>query len=176
MQETWKPVVGYEGLYEVSNLGRVKSLIRSMYDINRREVVNHQRVKILSPSMVKSGRYTITLIKNKKAKVFYVHRLVAMAFLPNPNHYNVVNHLDSDPTNNCVNNLEWCTQKHNMEYAVDHMRMCSKLKEEDVIDIRRRHGNGEPNSSIYRSYPQVIPKTIRNVINERTWQRVCKTQ
>ena len=63
MQELWKPVVGYEGLYEVSNFGNVRSLVRSMYDINQGEIVVRQRVKILRLSRIKSGRYIVNLTK-----------------------------------------------------------------------------------------------------------------
>lgn len=176
MQEVWKPVVGYEGLYEVSNKGRVKSLVRAIYDINTKTVINYKREKYLTGRANGRGYPIVRLVKNGVEKNMYIHRLVGIAFIPNPKNLPVINHLDSDPTNNCVENLEWCTQKHNMEYAVDQMRVRAKLTPDEVLDIRTRHKNGEPNQSIYESYPQVIPKTVRNVINERTWKRVCKIQ
>lgn len=102
MEEIWKPVVGYEGLYEVSNLGRVKSLITS---------------RILKPGRHNIGYLIVSLTINKKSRMRYVHRLVAEAFIPNPDNLSVINHKDEDKTNNHYLNLEWCTQKYNNHYS-----------------------------------------------------------
>ena len=107
MSEIWKDIQGYEGLYQVSNLGRVKSL-----NYNKTS-----KSKILSPGKNKTRYLSVCLFKNKKGKVFYVHRLVAQAFIDNPNNYPEVNHKDENPSNNHVNNLEWCTHKYNSNYG-----------------------------------------------------------
>ena len=113
MKEEWRDIKGYEGLYQVSNLGRVKSLIRgtgNQFRFSKVEV-------ILKPHLTKKGYFRLSLSKNNKRKSFQVHRLVAEAFIPNPNNYPQVNHKDENKTNNCVDNLEWCTNKYNCNYG-----------------------------------------------------------
>ena len=107
MKEEWRDIIGYEGLYQVSNLGRVKSFL----------YYNGTNERIIKPIQLKNGYYNISLSKNKINKKEYIHRLVAKAFIPNPNNYPIINHKDENPSNNCVNNLEWCTQKYNMNYV-----------------------------------------------------------
>ena len=110
MTEIWKPVVGFEGLYEVSNLGRVKSL----YDQFKRP-----RVLIRKESVKPEGYCYLDL----KGKQFYVHRLVAMAFIENPQNKPFVNHKDSNPSNNHVDNLEWVTHAENAQHGYKHGNM-----------------------------------------------------
>ena len=113
--EIWKVIKGYEGKYEVSNFGRVRSLPRYV----RNSVGSQTFVdgKMLIPFQDKVGYLHVLLSdKNYKKKQWLVHRLVAMAFLENPNNYPVVNHKDENKSNNCVNNLEWCTQSYNLSY------------------------------------------------------------
>lgn len=116
IDEVWKDVGGYEGLYQVSNLGRIRRLL----------FVNNVCVKpketIVTPSVKDNDYLYISLHKNGYRKNKYVHRLVAEAFLPNPNNHPVVNHIDYDVTNNSVDNLEWCSQKHNAIHSAKHMR------------------------------------------------------
>ena len=108
MSEIWKDIEGYESLYQVSNLGRVKSLARNTGN----QYANADR--ILKQKVCKTGYMSVGLVKDKRQKHFFVHRLVAMAFIPNPDNLPQVNHKDEDKTNNCVENLEWCTIQHNM--------------------------------------------------------------
>ena len=121
MKEIWKPIKGYEGLYEVSNFGRVKRLSRKVNDY-RGENTRIIKEKILSPFDNGKGYLVITLVKNKKKNNHYIHRLVAFAFLPNPNHFEYVNHLDYNTKNNEVSNLEFCTQKTNVNYSKENMK------------------------------------------------------
>lgn len=102
MEEIWKDIEGYEGLYQVSNMGRVKSLRRNIILKNKIESNGYERV-VLSINNIPKG--------------YSVHRLVATAFISNPNNYPIVNHKDENRTNNCVDNLEWCTQKYNVNYG-----------------------------------------------------------
>lgn len=106
--ESWRPVVGYEGLYEVSNLGRVKSLPRK-----------GTKGGLLSENYTNSKHYAhVLLTKNMKPNTKSVHRLVAMAWIPNPECLPQVNHIDGDKTNNCVDNLEWISNLDNRRHAI----------------------------------------------------------
>lgn len=118
MKEEWKDIKGYEGLYQVSNLGRVKSLERETI-IGKNRIV-HQKEKIMKYT-TRSGYYNLVLRKNGKRTSKQVHRLVAEAFIPNPTNLSIVNHIDYNRKNNVVSNLEWCTQKENVEWSKCHM-------------------------------------------------------
>lgn len=105
MEEIWRDIEGYEGKYQVSNLGRVKSL-----DYKR---TGNEKILVH-----KNGIYRrIRLTQNGKQKDFYIHRLVAQAFIPNPNNYIEINHIDEDKQNNKADNLEWCSRRYNLSYG-----------------------------------------------------------
>ena len=130
MSEVWKSVVGFEGLYEVSSYGNVRSVDRDI--ICKNQVIIHLKGKML-PQYKHCGNSTIprcyvNLCKNCKNYAPYVHRLVATAFIPNPNNYPQVNHKDEDPSNNHVENLEWCTNKYNANYGTAQARRIQKIK------------------------------------------------
>lgn len=112
--EIWKDIPGYEGYYQVSNLGRVKSLSRIVANPLGAYI---SKERILKLTHRKDGYINTSLLKDKVAKKMFVHRLVAMAFIPNPNNYPDINHKDENPSNNCVENLEWCTEKYNLNYG-----------------------------------------------------------
>ena len=117
MKEEWRDIAGYEGLYQVSNFGRVKSL-------NYNHTIGKER--ILKPSITKRGYLMVVLFKNKKGKTFLIHRLVAQAFIPNPNNYPCVNHKSEIKTQNNVENLEWCDNKYNLNYGTRVERIFKK--------------------------------------------------
>ena len=108
--EIWKDIPNHEGLYQVSNLGNVKSLARRNKNRVNKETIMRLRLNDF-------GYYQVWLCKNNKSKGFFVHRLVALTFLPNINNLKEVNHIDAVKTNNNVSNLEWCNHADNMRHA-----------------------------------------------------------
>lgn len=116
--EQWKPIVGYEGLYEISNLGRVKSL-------NYRHT---GKERILKPANNGDGYLAVNIYRNGQRKMLKVHRLVAAAFIPNPEGFEQVNHINEDKTNNCVSNLEFCDAKYNANYGTRTERMAASQR------------------------------------------------
>lgn len=114
MEEIWKDIVGYEGLYQVSNFGRVKSLDR--YRIGKRGSKTFCKGRIMSLNKMRNGYSLVQLMKNKKSCAFLVHRLVALAFIPIQHGKSYVDHIDGERGNNLVSNLRWCTAKENLNF------------------------------------------------------------
>ena len=137
--EEWKSIPGYEGLYEVSSYGRVKSLEISY--IKKNGIMDHKPEMILSPKNNGTGYFTVCLYKNKTHKYYLIHRLVALTFISNPDNLPCVNHKDEDKTNNRVDNLEWCTEKYNSNYKGVLKRRSQRMKENGIyekIALKRR--------------------------------------
>ena len=109
--ETWKEISGYGGQYEVSDLGRVKSLGNNKY----------RKEKILKPWKTNNGYLLVNLCKDGQTKYLLVHRLVAKAFIPNPQGLDTVNHKDEVKTNNTASNLEWMSREDNVAYSQPHL-------------------------------------------------------
>lgn len=105
--EVWKDIQGFENRYMVSNLGRIKSL----------KYRHHNKIEILKQENNHGYKRVCLFTKNGKRKHFKVHRLVALAFISNPNNYKEINHKDEDRTNNCATNLEWCDHTYNINYG-----------------------------------------------------------
>lgn len=124
MKEIWKEIKEYEGLYQISNLGRVKSLITN---------------KILKGN--KNAEYNyVCLRKDGKQKIKKIHRLVAEAFIPNPNNYLCINHKDENKLNNKSDNLEWCTKIYNNNYGTRNERMSKRNSRYKIIQ-KDKDGN-----------------------------------
>lgn len=135
--ETWKPIVGYEGLYEVSSMGRVKSLKRTVIAKNGTRMEVEERILKQFPGV--GGYLYLSLSKHGKIKSFTVHRLVATAFIPNPKNLSDVNHKDEDKTNNSVDNLEWMSHKDNLNYGTYKERMALAVSK-PVSQIDKKTG------------------------------------
>ena len=119
MKEVWRDISEYEGLYQVSNLGRVKSLGNDKF----------KKEKILKPGnngKNKDGYFFVYLYKKGIKKMYFVHRLIAEAFLENPDNLPVVNHMDQNKQNNRVDNLEYCTISYNTRYSLNKKVGCYK--------------------------------------------------
>ena len=118
-EECWKDIEGYEGFYQVSNLGNIRSKYSGKWKLMKATKNNHSRM-------------VVGLYKNGKAKLFLVHRLVAQSFIPNPNRLPEINHKDENPLNNCVENLEWCTPKYNVNYGTRNKRDAETMSRRKV--------------------------------------------
>lgn len=131
--EIWKDILGYEGLYQVSSLGRVKSVER--YDSIGRKI----KEKILKIQLNKDGYSKITLGNGQDKKTFLVHRLVAIHFVQNPLNLPEVNHKDVDIKNNQANNLEWCDRIYNANYDNAHSKSAEKNRKPVIqMDLNGR--------------------------------------
>ena len=126
LDEVWKDVDGYQGHYQVSNLGRVRSLTRT---IKGRWGLQIEQGQIMSP-VERNGYLRVCLKKDGKGRNFPIHRLVAIAFIQNPNNLPEVNHINENKKDNRLCNLEWCDRKHNCKYGTRTERLSKKLSKE----------------------------------------------
>ena len=176
--EEWKDVKGFEGLYQISNLGRVKSLDKLVVQkTGQRYWVKGQ---ILKPYQDGCGYLMVNLAHKGKKSMRKVHRMVAEKFCSNPDNKPCVNHIDSNNKNNRYDNLEWCTNLENIKHywrsplkiSYGEGNANSKLKTEEVLEIRRTYIKGD---SIFGSKPLarkfgVSDMTIRNILNNKKWR------
>lgn len=170
--EIWKPLENYEGLYEISNLGRVKALVKR--GLNR-ELIRR------SFKDVSTGYKTIQFTKNNVPLTLRVHRLVAKAFIPNPDNKPVVNHKDGDKMNCAASNLEWMTYSENTLHSFKNglqkkifgdKNYITKIKDQDVLKIRELINQGETNKEIAKIYA-VNPSQISRIKNGKRRKHLC---
>lgn len=176
MKEIWKDVIGFEGYYQVSNMGRVKSLTRvSNYCI--------RKGKILSLKKTNTGYLEGNFSLFGKRTMFRVHREVAKSFLKNDCNYETVNHIDGNKLNNKVTNLEWVSIQKNIEHAFKNglrsstgEKNCkSKLTENDVIKIKEFISLGYSDLFISKKY-DVSGAAIWSIRNNVTWKHLLPKQ
>ena len=176
MEEIWRPIKEYEGYYEVSNLGRVRSIDRVVVDTVR----NCERLlkgKVLIQRDNGNGYKNVTFCKEHKLYNKYVHRLVAEAFLPNPDNLPQVNHKDEDKSNNRVDNLEWCSQLYNniygsrMERQVNTRKLKNEhpelFKKEEKVKVERKKLTEEDKKAYQREYHKLHYEKHRIWVKER---------
>lgn len=146
--EQWKDIEGYEGLYQVSSLGRIKSL--KAWRGNKYKSLYINVEKIIKLSKEKSGYLKVVLHNKNKKQNKRVHRLVAEAFIPNPYNYKCINHKDCNKENNNIDNLEWCTQRYNVVHAInnDLRKFEYKGKNAKYINYDKRNGDFYVNISM----------------------------
>ncbi|MGR3504929.1 MAG: NUMOD4 domain-containing protein [Paracoccaceae bacterium] len=167
--EVWRDVEGTNGLYEVSNFGRVKSFGRSDY--------KWKKPRILRERPSQKGYLRVGIGK----KDAYIHRLVAKAFIDNPQSLPFVNHMDGNRKNNTLNNLEWCTPKENLEHAVKTGLMpdqtgsgnyASKLSENDVLKIRALFAAKSAGVVKLSREFKVTAATISKIVHRKVWTHI----
>jgi len=174
--EIWKPVNGYEKYYQVSSLGRVRSLDRIRNCPNY--ISSHIKGKILKPVITPAGYDRVTLSVNNNKKQKYIHRLMAIEFIPNPDNYPQINHKDGNPRNNALDNLEWCTAQQNVYHAASVLKTVggenngkSKLTENQVRRIRWLHTQGLSYSKISTIFNVTVPN-ISTIVRRKTWKYI----
>lgn len=122
----WKEIEGYEGYYEVNNTGEIRSVERMIIDVNGKQY--HRKSQVLRKQISKDGYYKVVLNKDGKSKTFLLHRLVAQAFIPNPDKLPQINHKDENRLNNNIENLEWCDPKYNCNYGTHKQKLSELFK------------------------------------------------
>jgi len=160
MQEVWKDVEGYEDIYQVSNIGNVKS---KRFWTGSKYIY---RDKILKPSKSSSGYLQVIFSKNGKTKSKFIHKLVASAFLENKNNYKEVNHKDENKENNNINNLEWCNHKYNMNYG--------NIKEKLAKKKEKRVAKYDKDGNLISIYNSIKEASIKNNVQSNAVVACCK--
>lgn len=158
MAELTKDIPGFGGLYQVSENGDVISL-------------KQKKPRTLTGSVVRSGYRAVVLWHENKAHLRLRHRLVAEAFLDNPENLPQVNHLDHDKGNNHVSNLAWCTAKENVRHTILAGKRPRLLSPEDVISIRERYQAGETMEALSKSFNRAV-SAICEIVNLNTYTHV----
>lgn len=171
IQEKWKDIPGYKGIYQASSLGRIRSVERYIKcNVSNQHKVNiktkrHIKEKILKCGIDKDGYKKISLSKDGKTKYFRVCRLIAMTFIPNENQSLQVNHKDENKKNDCIDNLEWCTCKYNQNYGTRNKRISrSRMREVYKLDL---------NGNFIEKFKSIIDASKSSNRNYRNISAVC---
>lgn len=182
MSEKWVNIEGYEGIYQITRSGKVRSLdkVVNCYPKTKRTV----KGRTLKPILGKIGYYYFQLSNNKSVrKSKYLHRLLALTFISNPNNYPCINHKDGNKRNNSLSNLEWCTHQQNMAHGFrtglvpkminvkGEKGFSAKLKDRDVMAIKKRLKNGERIIDIAKDYP-IKEGAISEIKAGRSWGHI----
>jgi hypothetical protein len=182
MEEIWKDVKNYEGVYQVSNFGNVKSLPRQWIGGLPNAPRKHNGL-VLSSAKDKKGYLRVLLSKPGERHTYKVHRLVAIAFIENPENKKEVNHINGIKTDNRLCNLEWCSTMENMRHSIliglrDNVNIkgenhpLKKLSESQVKDIRSLKEGGNVSSSTLANVFGVSYYTIWDIVNRRSWVHI----
>jgi hypothetical protein len=177
--EVWKDVKGYEGVYKISNFGRIRSLDRIVVQKDGREVPYKGKIRI--PSLCVHGYFKISIQTKGFRKFVGVHRLVAKAFIPNPENLPFVNHKNGVKTDNRLENLEWCTASYNTQHAYDlgityapkgenHPK--SKLTDNDILFISELYKTKSFTQKEIGVIFNVNHSLISRVVRNKRWKHV----
>ena len=175
--EIWEDIKGYEGLYKVSNMGRLKRLHRKI--VTKFNVTRILPEKIRFQYLNNKGYLMISLTKNKVMRTHSVHQLVAIAFIPNPENKKTINHINGIKIDNKIGNIEWATQRENVKHAYDTgLKKCmkgsknhsAKLTGTDVKQIRKllAHNTQRELARVFK----VSDTTISFIANNKSWKYI----
>lgn len=153
--EEWRDIKGYEGLYQVSDQGRVKSL---NYKLTEKE-------KILKPIKNIRGYWKVNLSKNGKQKTYFIHRIVAQVFIPNPKNMPEINHKNEDKSNNTASNLEWCDRKYNINYGT-HNQRAAEARYKKVLQFTKT-------GIFIKEYPSIKVAERQTGVNDGSISACC---
>lgn len=181
-EEIWKPIKGYEGYYEVSSIGNVRSLDREIKINNK---IWKLKGKLLKKRIESHGYLAVVLFIGSNRNSQKIHRLVASAFIDNPDNKKEVNHINLIKNDNRVENLEWVTRSENMKHAglngklsgvkgmfLGSKSVRSKVKEEDVLEMRRLKEEGLSSTQIQKIFPSLGSRHIRDILNKVYWTHI----
>lgn len=176
--EEWRDVVGYEGLYQVSNLGRIKGQPRVTSFGNRQKRIP---LRILRPLVSKRGYYVVGLSRDGVTKNHNIHRLVAEAFIPNPHKKRVIDHIDTNRLNNSIDNLRWCTDKENSNNPITkekNRRNCKAMWKNGVFENRdnmtyRQVAQYTKDGTLIKVWDSIIDASRELGIDSSSITKVC---
>ncbi len=180
MKEIWKDIKGYEGKYQVSNFGRVKSLYQEYMGGWRKQQLIVRPETILKSPCNSDGYPLVGLSKNNKRKSFKVHRLVAQEFIPNLYNLPEINHKNGNKNDNSINNLEWCTPQENVIHGINILgnrraygirQHLAKLNDDLVKKIKMEFNEGKTPYELSPIY-NVNARTLYRIKNNETWKHV----
>lgn len=183
MQTLWKPVIGFEGIYEINNQGIIRSIDRFVANKNGERLA---KGKTISHIKSNSGYMVVNLKNNGKSKQFLVHRLIALHFIDNPMNLPEINHKDGNKCNNDFSNLEWCSKSENIAHSyklglsksnfkqteMGEKNPNNKLAEDDVKLIRDEYSKGWKSQRQLAKEFNVSQQCIGNIINRKTWKHI----
>jgi hypothetical protein len=175
-QEIWKPIPGWDGYYEISNLGNVMRCYRIVFKPRRLKY----KSQIIKPWKDRNGYLLVTLRRLDERRHMQVHRIVATVFIDNPDNKPQINHNDCNKTNNIYSNLQWVTQNENMKHASDNGLLAigernksSKLNTDNVLKIKELIKCGTRVMDVHKEFSFVTPSAIRNIKNNITWKHLA---
>jgi len=163
-EEIWRDIKGYEGFFQISNKGRVKSLAR----VDRRG--HRVKERILKHHTSRNGYHRVGLNKNGKYPIKYIHRLISEAFIPNPENKPQINHIDGNKLNNKIDNLEWVTSKQNCIHARDNrLSSIAKINMEIASQIREMYYTKMYSHDQLAKLFKLKKTEIGYIINNKRW-------
>lgn len=170
--ERWLPIRGYEQSYMISSYGRIKAIDRTLTFSDGR--VRAYKSRIIRTHRINQHYYVASLTQNQRRAMKDVHRLVAEAFIPNPNGFREINHKDENSLNNCADNLEWCTRKYNINYG-NHNKKVSESKmncpstSKPVVQMK-------PDGTVIQTFPSIreAARSLGDVKRDCNILRVCQ--